>query len=282
MALSAASVTISIMGQGQDLGQDVIPNQRDDLHDILMANALGRDCEFRSRIDSRNKRPQESKEPLPSWPPGQSPAPPTSVSSSPWASYVVPPPPPLSPWTNLPAGLPAPPPPPPAAAAGGWGALPGSSNSGSRHSAPNSGPGKRLRKAAEANNMPEIMEMIKAGANMNDADKSGKTPLHYAARAGAMDAVELLLSLGAEPNVPDFDGLMPCDEADYWAVTQPAGDSGQLRKGCLAVLEVLERWNAQRSDALYVQAIRRRLEILARSRGIAVPWLGALHSSGMD
>jgi len=264
--LSAASVTIKCMGQGQDLGQDVIPNQPFDLHEILMANALGRDCEFRSRIDSRNKRPQQSNEPLPSWPPGQSPAPPTSVSSSPWASsYVVPPPPPLSPWTNLPAGLPAPPPPPPAAAAGGWGALPGSSNSGSRHSAPNSGPGKRLRKAAEANNMPEIMEMIKAGANMNDADKSGKTPLHYAARAGARDAVDLLLRFDADPNVRDRYGFMPRDEAEYWAVKQ--------QPGCTDVLEVLARYKAQRSDAPYVEAQRRKLEILARSLGIAVPWL---------
>ena len=130
--------------------------------------------------------------------------------------------------------------------------------------------------------MPGIRVTIDEGANIHDADKSGKTPLHYAARAGAMDAVELLLHLGAKPNVPDIYGSMPRDEAEYWAVKQPAGDSGQHRIGCLAVLEVLERWSAQRSDAPNMEAQRRKLEILARSRGIAVPWLGALHSSPMD
>jgi len=139
-----------------------------------------------------------------------------------------------------------------------------------------------LRLAAGQNDTLQIQVMSDNRANMNDADKSGKTPLHYAARAGAKDAVELLLSLGAEPNVLDFHGFMPCDEADYWAVTQPAGDSGQLREGCLAVLKVFEASNAKRSDAPYVQKIRSRLEIRAKSRGIAVPWLGALDSSGMD
>ncbi len=291
MAHSAASVTISIMSH---TSQGIIPtrsptlpcrdsglNQRGsyDLQDILTANSLGTACEFRSSP----LRPQRSNEPLPSWPPGLSPAttaPATSVSS-PWASYAgtasttqeLPP-------ASVPAGF---------ALSNPWASYAGTASTtgsqpppphGSRHSAANSG--KRLRSAAGLNDIPGIKVTIDEGAHIHDADRSGKTPLHYAARAGAMDAVELLLLSGAKPNVPDIYGSMPRDEAEYWAVKQPAGDSGQHRIGCLAVLEVLERWNAQRSDAPNMEAQRRKLEILARSRGIAVPWLGALHSSPMD
>ncbi|XP_057864709.1 potassium channel AKT1 [Cryptomeria japonica] len=60
----------------------------------------------------------------------------------------------------------------------------------------------------------QIMEqLLNRGIDPNEADFSGRTPLHIAAARGFMDCVRLLLSFGADVNSKDEDGSFPLWEA---------------------------------------------------------------------
>ena len=54
---------------------------------------------------------------------------------------------------------------------------------------------------------------IERGADVNHVDKSGGTPLHWAAARGLGEIVELLIRHGADPSCKDRDGEMPRDIA---------------------------------------------------------------------
>jgi ankyrin repeat protein len=54
-----------------------------------------------------------------------------------------------------------------------------------------------LMKAAEIGNVDMIRMLIRAGADIDQADKEGYTALMVAARFGQVDAVKVLLLLGA-------------------------------------------------------------------------------------
>mmetsp|Transcript_163185 Transcript_163185/g.523384 ORF Transcript_163185/g.523384 Transcript_163185/m.523384 type:complete len:562 (+) Transcript_163185:35-1720(+) len=138
---------------------------------------------------------------------------------------------------------------------------------------------RRLRSGATQGSAEIIQEAVGAGANLEGTDSEGKTALHYAARVGAAGAVQLLLSLRANPSSRDSTGGTPVDEAEYWAVKEPrGGDGGALRQGCLAALEVLRAHGGQRcplhdrTDLQYFQRKRQELEAIAQQRGIPVPW----------
>jgi len=67
---------------------------------------------------------------------------------------------------------------------------------------------------------PKVLQaMIKRGANVNVADTSGDTPLHWAVRAHNVDSVKLLLEAGAKVDATDKEGRKP----SYWCRTH--GDS---------------------------------------------------------
>ena len=54
-----------------------------------------------------------------------------------------------------------------------------------------------------------VSAILKAGANVNQADVNGTTPLHAAADAGSASTLELLLKAKADPNVSDRRGITP-------------------------------------------------------------------------
>src|SRR5688500_1691147 len=76
---------------------------------------------------------------------------------------------------------------------------------------------RRWREASTRQSNARDLEMIrllaKAGANIDEADPpSGRPPLHFALQH-SMEVVELLLELGASPNVRTVTGEAPLDMA---------------------------------------------------------------------
>jgi ankyrin repeat protein len=63
--------------------------------------------------------------------------------------------------------------------------------------------------AANMGDVETLARLLDAGANVNDLDAQGQTPLHAAVRAGQVPAIEWLLAHGADPNLADKDELTP-------------------------------------------------------------------------
>lgn len=66
-----------------------------------------------------------------------------------------------------------------------------------------------LRTAVEKGRISEVKELLKAGADVNDKDDDGQTPLIWATRGGHRAMVWLLLSQGALPSERDNQGCTP-------------------------------------------------------------------------
>ena len=62
--------------------------------------------------------------------------------------------------------------------------------------------------------------LLAAKADVDAADGSGMSPLHYAAMLGASDAAGLLLGAGADAALRDEDGASPLDMAEGEAMTE--------------------------------------------------------------
>lgn len=61
-----------------------------------------------------------------------------------------------------------------------------------------------------------LRRLLYAGAEPNDRDYFGYTPLHWAARHGQFEAARLLLQHGADPAVQDANGETPLHRATQW------------------------------------------------------------------
>ncbi|QMT32621.1 ankyrin repeat domain-containing protein [Conchiformibius steedae] len=62
-----------------------------------------------------------------------------------------------------------------------------------------------------------IKFFIEKGVPVNAQDVYKMTPLHYAMRGGYADGAIVLLEAGADPNIPDRDGLRPLSMVGYTA-----------------------------------------------------------------
>jgi ankyrin repeat protein len=66
-----------------------------------------------------------------------------------------------------------------------------------------------LKLAATWDQAPVIIELVKAGADVNIADNRGRTPINYAAVHGYDDCVALLVAYDVDINIADKDGNTP-------------------------------------------------------------------------
>ncbi len=72
-----------------------------------------------------------------------------------------------------------------------------------------------LHKAAFCGQLEVAGLLIKYGANLDEADCHGTTPLHLAVYKGHEETAELLLEKKADPNIQDACGLTPMHLAAY-------------------------------------------------------------------
>ena len=70
-----------------------------------------------------------------------------------------------------------------------------------------------LNLAATWDQAPVIIELVKAGADINIADNRGRTPINNAAEFGNNDCVALLVAYDADINIADNDGNTPMKRA---------------------------------------------------------------------
>lgn len=77
-----------------------------------------------------------------------------------------------------------------------------------------------LREAAKIGDIGRARTLIDQGANINERDEYGTTPLALAAGLGHRDLVELLIAKGADLNSQDHNGDMPL----YWAASKGYGE----------------------------------------------------------
>ncbi|KAM8982390.1 ankyrin repeat domain-containing protein 54 [Sarcophilus harrisii] len=68
---------------------------------------------------------------------------------------------------------------------------------------------KRLREAANANDLETVQQLLEDGADPCTADDKGRTALHFASCNGNDQIVQLLLDHGADPNQRDGLGNTP-------------------------------------------------------------------------
>jgi ankyrin repeat protein len=65
----------------------------------------------------------------------------------------------------------------------------------------------RLRRAAIHSDEKLLKQAIDNGADVNGADESGQTALHFAADRGSIECIQLLIKHGASVNAADCDGI---------------------------------------------------------------------------
>ena len=62
---------------------------------------------------------------------------------------------------------------------------------------------------SSAHNNTEIVQLVDAGADVNEVEAAGNTPLHSAAFEGWLEGAQLLLQLGAKVNASNNAGDTP-------------------------------------------------------------------------
>jgi len=62
--------------------------------------------------------------------------------------------------------------------------------------------------------------LIDNGANINNQNNNGLTPLHQASKNGLKEIVELLISKGADVNIKNNAGITPLDVAQQRGQTE--------------------------------------------------------------
>lgn len=70
-----------------------------------------------------------------------------------------------------------------------------------------------LHGAAQLGHVEICRELIAAGANLNRVDSVEETALHKASAGGYTAVIDLLLSSGADPTIPEMCGELPIDQA---------------------------------------------------------------------
>lgn len=104
-----------------------------------------------------------------------------------------------------------------------------------------------------------ISYLINQGIPINAQDVYGMTPLHYAMQSQNADAAIALLEAGADPNIPNKDGLRPLsmvgytkDRLDVLELMFKKGGNVHFYNGHYEVLQLLELFWSHDKDYIPV------------------------------
>ena len=84
-----------------------------------------------------------------------------------------------------------------------------------------------------------LVAMISHGANVNVADTSGATPLHWAVRGRHVESVKLLIAAGAKVDAKDNKGHIPSDWCNTYG--EPGSPESAAKKQIAKLLQVATR-----------------------------------------
>jgi len=139
--------------------------------------------------------------------------------------------------------------------------------------------GKHLRKAAQDDNIDNVLHCLTSGTPVDDRDGSGRTALFRAAGHGCYRIAQLLLERNADPNANDKNGGRPVDEAEYWIGKCAVGKAQSLNFHNLCqTLELIRLWGGLRCERRDPYASR-RLQLIEREAqqcglgAASMPWL---------
>ena len=107
-----------------------------------------------------------------------------------------------------------------------------------------------LHHAAEARKVAALELLIQLGAEVNAANRSGLTPLHLASKNGPTDAVEALIKAGAKADAKDAVGRTPLDMAAHALIHQRIKASVNDVPGAAEFLKAVEGGQIATLEAL--------------------------------
>ncbi|MDN3549296.1 ankyrin repeat domain-containing protein [Mucilaginibacter aquaedulcis] len=77
-----------------------------------------------------------------------------------------------------------------------------------------------LHNSVQTGDVGNVELLINQGADLNELDEFGNSPLHWAVMGGYYDIVKILLEAGANPNVLSTDGYSPKWSAVDWGLVE--------------------------------------------------------------
>jgi uncharacterized protein len=120
--------------------------------------------------------------------------------------------------------------------------------------------------------LQEMKRLIDTGADPNDQDDNGWTPLHFAAQESSLDAVRLLLDAGANPGIQDRYGNTPlgpaffhsCDIGIIVALLDAGADPFVKNRNGISIAEVA--FKATADDPRKADFIKKTAELFRKGQ----------------
>jgi len=89
----------------------------------------------------------------------------------------------------------------------------------------------QMGKAASRGDTASLLELLEDGADVNELDADGRTPVLLATRGNHVDTVRALVEAGADPNIADRQGTTALQHA--------------RRRGYVEIARILENAGAR-------------------------------------
>lgn len=134
-------------------------------------------------------------------------------------------------------------------------------------------PHTKLRRAVQRNDRETLIQALHEGGGAKPC-KAGKTAMHYAADAGNVEFMSILLQSGLNPQATSNAGHTLVDEAEYWVVKASLNGNREMMENCRQCRNIVAVFGGRRGYHKDVVSQRLALErsCHAQGRGEKFPW----------